>query len=58
LSSADPHYDQWLLKGELKFILGESYLFLGYEKSSLDDAFYLINMHLPEDFYAYSKVFF
>lgn len=52
------NYDQWILKGELKFTLGKSFLFLGYEKSSLDDALHLINMYLPEGFYAYLKIFF
>lgn len=45
-------YDQWTLKGELKFTLGRSLLVLGYEKSSVDDPFYLLNMHLPQAWYA------
>lgn len=49
-------YDQWTLKEELKFTLGKSYLFVGYEKSSLDDPFYLVNMHLPESFYTYLSI--
>jgi len=44
-------YEQWTLKGELQFTLDGSLLFLGYEKSSVDDPFYLLNMHLPEVWY-------
>lgn len=51
-------YDQWTLKGELKFTLGRSLFLLGYEKSSVDDPFYLLNMHLLQAWYACLQISF
>jgi len=51
-------YKQGTFKGELKFTLGRSLLFLGYEKSSVDDPFYLLNMHLPQAWYACLQISF
>jgi len=44
-------YRQQTIKGELKFNFDRKIFILGYEKSSVDDSFYLLDMHLPEAWY-------
>jgi len=49
-------YCQWTFKGELKFTLRRNLLLLGYEKSSVNDPFYLLNMHVPQAWYAFLQI--
>lgn len=50
-------YSQRTIKGELQYGFGENLLLFGYERSSVDDPFYLLNMHLPEVWYVCLKMY-